>query len=209
MSDDTNTVSALINVINKQSETISSLRTEIVELKLKLRNPTLCYIVENYKEAPSFEPIVDYSVITFPHLKINWTMHIGNVIISHYKKNNENDQSIWYSDSGGGSFYIRENDGWKVDKGGIRVTKLIVNPILNYVRNKCQENISELSNSIQTQFGYEKDKAYYQMQLLSEILKNIDSGILHKKIVKYIIPHFYSNEAHGMLTEDDCIKIQI
>lgn len=203
------TIDALIGIINKQSSTISSLKSEIVELKLKNRNPTLCYIVENYKDAPSLEPIKDYSIISFLNLKINWTTYIGNLIINHYKKDNKNEQSLWYSDIRGGTFYIRENDNWKFDRGGIQVTKIIINPMLDYMRNKCKEAITELFQSVNVQFGHEKDHMYMQIQLLTDIFYNIDNGILHKKIVRYIALHFYSNEAHEVLTENDRIEINI
>lgn len=216
---DMDTLSELIKIIDLQNNKINSLVTELSEVKSKskIKDPELSYIMEYYRDSPVLEPIKDFSDIDYNRYaeKLKFDVYIGDFIIKNYVKKNPSEQSIWYCDEKNLTFIIRDgidnDDGikWKIDKYGIKTTEIIINPILKYLHNKISKNLNKHATDYACTIGYKRDVALTHIDLLSKILKNIDNKIYHKKILRYIAPHFCLVESDAQLLKDDYISIQI
>jgi chemotaxis protein histidine kinase CheA len=155
--------------------------------------------------------------LIFYHNKGLLHEYIGNYIIKHYKKDNPMNQSLWNTDSDRLNYIVREliisnnlkdkveieeldniDHGakelieWKVDKRGIRVAKYIIEPLLLYIKNICDEYIKNNHKKIAK--SLEKSESWFKkIEAMAEINSNIKNKELQKNINKYISSHFYLN----------------
>jgi len=117
--------------------------------------------------------------------------YIGDTIVSIYKKDDPEAQSIWNSDTQRLSYIIRtivDNDiEWKRDNGGKKVLKVVINPILEYIEKKVKGYILHLPENLY------HPKKFNEMILdahkLSRELNDIKG--LGKVILGYITPFFH------------------
>ncbi len=124
---------------------------------------------------------------------------IGDFIITIYKKDNPNEQSMWSTDVKRLNYIIRSlcasiesdilaNDSymWQVDKNGIKITEYIIFPIINEIKNIINREI-EYNTLDNVNIKYNKVK---ELLALYNVSTQICDPILPVEINKYIAPHF-------------------
>lgn len=125
---------------------------------------------------------------------------LGDLIIKEYKKEDPDIQSVWSSDVARLTFIVRQVVGdtkknkWIVDKNGIDLTKLLIEPLVNKVIELLREYVVECHNYIKTANNSIDDieimeKLKY-MQKANTVVMEIKLKILSTEILKYIAPHF-------------------
>ena len=203
--------------INQKDETISILKSEVAHLKSIVNNTgsivktsvsTMAFVIKNYKDAPVLESVKDYSAIhyeqnntefvenlIYEHNNNKLHVYISDFIIKTYKKDDPSKQSLWNSDTSRLTYLIREiitsnKVDWKVDKKGIKTTKFIIEPILEYI----DEQVRDYVESYKVDHRISAKEAERQMIKLKsgmEIIKSIETKVLSEEILKYITPRFY------------------
>jgi hypothetical protein len=211
---------ALNNIIKQKDETITIMKLEIIHLKSIINNTgtivktsvsTMAYVIKNYKEAPALESVKDYSLLHYEqtnaefvenliHEHINKTLHIyvSDFIIKTYKTEDPGKQSIWNSDASRLTYIIRElinqnKIDWTVDKGGLKVIKCIIKPILDYIDEQVREYIKGQKVTKDMKIK-DMEIITNKQKLANEILSDIENKVLSEDIIKYITPHFYFNK---------------
>ena len=212
-------------ILAKDEEMINILKSEVDHLKSIVNNAgsiiktsvsTVAYVLKNYKDAPALESVKDYSAIhykqdnsefvenlIYEHTHNKLHIYIGDFIIKTYKKEDPSKQSIWNSDTSRLTYLIREiiNNNkvdWKIDKKGIKTTKFIIEPILEYI----DEQVRNYIESYEVDHKISAKEAERQMMKLANatyILKSIEDKILSDDILKYITPHFYLNKNDNLI----------
>ena len=212
-------------ILEKDEEMINILKSEVDHLKSIVNNAgsiiktsvsTVAYVLKNYKDAPALESVKDYSAIhykqdnsefvenlIYEHTHNKLHIYIGDFIIKTYKKEDPTKQAIWNSDTSRLTYLIREimannKVDWKVDKKGIKTTKFIIEPILEYI----DEQVRSYVESYEVDYQISAKEAERHMKKLTNatyILKNIEDKILSEEILKYITPHFYLNKNDDLI----------
>lgn len=181
---------------------------------------TLSFLLLNYKNAPCLNNLNDYSIISknvdflikdliFYYRKDTLDKYFGDFIVKHYKKDKPELQSIWNSDTERLNYFIRELTNccnsdditsikknnldiqWIIDKKGLKMTKYIINPLLDYI---CVINVNYINQKHKEneKSNYKKiDKILKDMETIACINNDIKNNILSKNINKYVAPHFY------------------
>ena len=214
-------------IINQKDEIISVLKSEVTHLKSIVNNTgsivktsvsTMAFVIKNYKDAPVLEAVKDYSAIhyeqnntefvenlIYEHNNNKLHIYISDFIIKTYKKDDPTTQSLWNSDTSRLTYLIREiitsnKVDWKVDKKGIKTTKFIIEPILEYIDQQVRNYVE----SYKVDHRVSAKEAERQMMKLKsgmEIIKSIETKILSDDILKYITPRFY------LIKNDDTIDV--
>lgn len=115
---------------------------------------------------------------------------IGNSIVDTYKKDNPKQQSIWTTDTSRQNYILllenaigKQKVEWVTDKKGVHVKSRIIDPILAYLKAKLEDYIpSKTSKSLEAK------------GVMMSIVKEINDGILARKINRYISTHFHMTE---------------
>ena len=203
--------------LHQKDETIHVLKSEVMHLKSIVNNTgsiiktsvsTMAYVIKNYDNAPALESVKDYSAIhyeqdstefvenlIYEHNNNKLYIYISDFIIKTYKKDDPSTQSLWNSDTSRLTYLIREiitnnKVDWKIDKKGIKTTKFIIDPILEYI----DEQVRMYVESYKVDHQISAKEAERQMMKLKsgmEIIKSIETKVLSEEILKYITPHFY------------------
>lgn len=160
-------------------------------------------------DAPPLQRLSDYSNIVKPKSD-NYTLidiiftyqttpkiakYFGDILLELYKKNDIKEQSLWSSDTSRMSYIVKDIiikntniTGWLKDNKGIRVKHIIINPLLEYVKNIINKYINEFNNDI-IRFTQEKNK----LDILFQITIDINNENLSNEIIKYMSPYLYLN----------------
>lgn len=211
------------SLLKCKEESIIILKLEVDDLKLMINNTgsmvkssmsTLSYIAKYYTKAPAIQPIKNMKILhvdctnnkfveQLMYEKKHKTLvnFIGDLIVGIYKKEDAGDQSIWASDISRLTYILRDMMGgkvdWVVDKKGIKATKYIIQPILNYI-NKCA--LKYINDTDPRHTGLTTEQAVtkaIQLNKAMEISNMIDDKMLIEELLKYIAPHFcVSKEEH-------------
>lgn len=201
-----------------KDDMITTLRSENRNLRVLLNNAgsviktsisTMSYIVKNYTEAPALEPIQDLPKLHFELSTVEFaeqlileyrhqtlTQYIGEIILKQYKKDDPKQQSIWNSDTSRLTYIIREimhnkNLDWRVDKKGLKTTKYIIEPVLDYIGECLEEYLQK------TKIGKRTDSTILIVNTMNnftdanKILQLIEDKIMEDDVLKYIAPHLY------------------
>jgi hypothetical protein len=116
--------------------------------------------------------------------------HLGNNIVTRYKKDDPNKQSFWVSDVSRKKFIVNKDDTWKTDNKGVEINKYIINPLLDEVIDIMDTYCKSKSCDIDAMTKEEKNTyADIEKQLL-EIKANKGKGKIKKSIIINIMPHF-------------------
>ena len=209
-------------IIKQKDESLSILKSEVAHLKLIVNNSgsivktsvsTMAYVIKNFSGAPALESVKDYSAIHFEQDNIGFIenlihesdhnkLHIyfGDFIIKTYKKENPSDQAIWNSDTSRLTYLIREiiennKVDWKVDKKGIKTTKFIIEPILEYVNQQIRNYVENFDIDYHNDSVRIAENKMMKLKSATEIIQNIEDKVLSDDILKYVAPHFYLNKA--------------
>ena len=111
--------------------------------------------------------------------------YFGDILIKAYETDDFENQSFWNVGATNLHFIIKEKGSWINDKFGVKLTKLIINPLLKNVEaimNKYYKSHCSKKYEHRSEFKLFTDK----WDKCREIIKNIYERELHKKILKYI-----------------------
>ena len=215
-----------MNIVNQKEEIISILKSENAHLKSVVNNAgsviktsvsTMAYVIKHYKEAPVLEQVNDYSAIHYEqdntefienliyennHNKLY--IYISEFIIKTYKKEDPSKQSIWNSDTSRLTYLIREiivnnKVDWKIDKKGIKTTKFIIEPILEYIDTQIRDYIQNFDIDYSAGSAREAERKMLKLKSATDILKSIEDKILSDEILKYIAPYFYLSKNSDLI----------
>ncbi len=122
--------------------------------------------------------------------------YLSDIIISIYKKDNPNEQSLWNSDVTRKNYLLRElvnnTPLWITDKTGILTTEIIIEPLLKKLRELLVAYmLVPVIKSGQTTMTPESDKRYFNNDLIMDLIMEIDDSKLHNEINNYIAPYFH------------------
>jgi hypothetical protein len=208
----TSTIKKLVEFSDRNTTINSNNNTTY---KISIKN----YIQQTYPNAPPLEAMSDYSRLAYKEYKLldtivyhyenkNLHKYLGDFIISHYKKNNPAEQSMWSSDISRLTYIVSElleskKSIWSHDFKGARIKDYIIMPLLNYIRN-C---IDEYWNSIEVKKCNIKDIQGIEAEFMyrnkvAQIASLIDNNILADDIIKYIAPYFSIDKYTHCLLEN-------
>ena len=183
---------------------------------------TINYAIKNFKDAPpiglldgekldgfiEYEGNTDRSIeeIIIHHFdKKKLHQLLGDLIVKEYKKENPKRQSVWSSDVSRLTFIIRQVVGdtksnkWIVDKNGIDLTKLIIQPLVGKVIEllkcfvkKCNEKIQKIEkvNKLSNELEYMTRERLRNMEKANSVIMSIKLKKMNIEILKYIAPYF-------------------
>ena len=201
----------LLNIINNTTETNNKSMS------------VLNFLTKKYADAPPVELLGEDGVIGLIKFKTktNKTIEdfiiyyfeqgeldkfIGDMIILEYKKDNPAEQSIWASDRSRLNFIIKQlmvgtdRSEWITDKSGIKITNLVITPILEKINQILGDHV-KLRNKLIIQYSDSKNVTIDDIAEIHEsivqiigIQKHINSKKLHTEILRYIAPAFNFNE---------------
>lgn len=114
---------------------------------------------------------------------------IANMIIGTYKTDDLSQRSLWATDVSRLNYFVRElvnkKPEWKTDKGGIKVSKYVITPVLDLLKTTLlawRDDFHKMSEEDQTNDDL--------LEPLNDIIGDIENGNLKKEILKLISPHF-------------------
>ncbi|ARF12563.1 zinc finger protein [Klosneuvirus KNV1] len=194
-------------------------------LIIKTSVSALSYVVKNYKNAPVLEKLTDYSYITYKDdkddadiIEMLYTYHetktlykyLGDIIIKAYKKEDPNNQSLWASDPSRLTYIVRElinsKSEWLVDKGGIKTTKYIIKPLMDYldkyIVNYQDKLATYMVQNITIMSIAETEKISRIQDNYLHVLQEIRNNILQPAILKYIAPYFHVTKLDMLIDKD-------
>ena len=179
---------------------------------------TLNHLLLNYNNAPPLEPLKDYSVLedknkfidnlTYYHSKNKLDEYLGDFLVKHYKTEDPKERSNWNSDTSRLTYINRElvnnKPNWVIDKNGVKMTELIIDPYMQYIKKIAIEKIAEMKDICDDDDDYDNKKCIFnKMTSLNEIIQNINNKILSKEINKYLAPHFYFDKNNLLMVREN------
>ncbi len=126
---------------------------------------------------------------------------IGDYIIKIYKKEKPSEQSMWNSDVSRMTYIINKcinktENIWTYDKKGIQVKKIVIEPLLKYIKNKLMKYCEENSYA-------SEEPELSRLKASVEIIQLINGGTLANDVVRYIAPEFSLNQIEGINDNKD------
>ena len=112
--------------------------------------------------------------------------YLANIIINEYKKDDPQSQSLWGVDTTRFHFIVKQKE-WTSDKGGTKLTELIINPFLAHVEKMIREYMKDKTTNCDPLILDDFSK---KIILCMEILADITKRKMHKHILHHIISHF-------------------
>lgn len=193
---------------------------------IKTSVSALSYIAENYDGAPVLKKLKDYSYIKeqevdeddtddefdligmliYHDTKETLNEYLGNIIVEAYKKKDPKKQSIWNSDTVRLNYIIRDlinkKPDWTVDKKGVKTTKYIIDPLLEYIRDQVTNYVLDnTADKFIHLTEYKLNQHAEKLNNCGQIIASIDNKSLSKSILKYIAPHFYLAKSEQLLEQ--------
>lgn len=187
---------------------------KLVEGSSKVVAESLSAIAYAKKHFPNAKPLVEYTDMealkTEPGYGIAETMIfydqnnriaeiIGKIILNKYKENNPELQSLWNADFARVVYIVvegeDENKHWVVDKGGVKVKSLVIDPILDHIRIKLNEYCYETAKLMGAKFDFRSNEIYHErISNSNTLIKKIDNGTTFKKIIHYLSQYLHIGE---------------
>lgn len=195
-------------IYEKQLETF----TELLKTKM---NPTnvnnLTYIINNYDSAPQLKKLESYKqihnaktvslvdLIILYYEQNTLCKFIGDFLIGSYLKKNDDDQSMWNTDTSRLTYIVNElqESGkikWVMDKKGIKVKEYVIMPLLEYLLDELTKYVDK--NSKKSETGIVN-----KLSTITNIYPLIKKEILADDIVRYIAPYFYLHKENNKLKQ--------
>jgi hypothetical protein len=179
---------------------------------------TINYVMQNFKDAPpigllkgkKLDGFIEYNgntdrsiqeIIIHYFEKRKLHQLLGDLIVKEYKKENPENQSVWSSDVSRLTFILMQatknkNNKWIVDKNGVDLTKLVIQPLVEKVIEllrdfvkECNENIQNI-DTLNPEIEYETREMLRNMEKANSVIMNIKLKKISMEILKYIAPHF-------------------
>ena len=165
------------------------------------------HLLNNEKNEDKFDD--DLVNATFFHQN-HKTLHkyFGDFLLSHYKKDNPAEQSIWNTDTSRLTFIIKEligkNSFWNRDVDGVKTRLFIIDPLLKYVDERLKNFIEK--NKGRTDETAKGMKLREKILVINAVRSLISDKKLSKKISKYIAPHLRQNQLNGRRLESSKVS---
>jgi hypothetical protein len=129
--------------------------------------------------------------------------YLGDTIISIYRSDNPDRQSIWSTDQARLKYVIRQCvDGemvrWVADCKGVNTTKMIIEPLSQQLQDAlfAYQNRYCIAQNNQ-KYTYEQQQNMMRDNLsIMEIRRDIDNKKLHNSLLKYMAPFFSTDKLH-------------
>jgi len=193
-------------LLNKSNDTIQK-STEALKI---VSTNAIKYANSKYKDAPVLKKIENFDINgvnyktdkeTFIEILIEQTNRnkfeklLGDHIVSVYKTNNPEEQSIHTTDCSRLNYIVKQliidaNDGssdWKIDKTGIMICSKIIKPLVN----KCLSILEKQFYKLTKQLDYVCDSSFCKKYgRLCQTLYTLHKSDLEGDINKYIAPYF-------------------
>lgn len=117
---------------------------------------------------------------------------LGDFIVSVYKKDDIQSQSIFSTDTARMNYMIKEllfdkKSNWVLDKRGVKTSEYIISPVIKHVRELVCSHFESLTPTEIKDIKKMEEIVYIKRDLI-EILNDIDDGKLCEKINRYISP---------------------
>jgi hypothetical protein len=210
-----------IKIISKEKDKLlDTVQNNSVTAKKSMS--TLNYVMKNMNDAPpvkllegeelsgmiSYDKKTDRSIEDLLiHFYDKNLLHefLGNMIINVYKKDDPTEQSFWSSDVSRLTFVIKQIVGepddseWVTDKKGTKLTKMIICPVTDEVKNILQEYIKKCGkivrkiNVCDTEEELSGKTTLSNMQKCNEIIMKINLKTIEKEVLRYLAPYFNLN----------------
>ena len=183
----------------------------------------LTYVMENYPNAPPLKEFDKFELLQIEANKsiVETTLYqyktktlaasIGDVIIKHYKTNDPAQQSLWNTDGSRFAYIYREivdnKVQWTVDKGGVKIQKLAIKPILKYIEKEMRKYMYDRADDLDDPDQIDKaGEISEELQNVSKIIDIILNGALAKDIFHHITKMLYLNRKAEIETEQNMIN---
>lgn len=207
------------NITNSVGNTLTnnSHNTNTVNNNLNKHNISiLSYVNNNYPPTKSLNKLNDDDIETIlnmtpeemgKHPFGEWIIYfygknlfgqfIGNFIIKAYKKENPKEQQFWSSDTQRLNFLIQQafNSGeiaWTQDKNGNGLVKLIIDPIIDFIKTKViefQETCKKIMSNKNSDYDTLEKYGNYSHET-TKLLLDITHKNAHTSVLKHIAPVF-------------------
>jgi len=182
---------------NKQLESYEKLLTSVTSPQ-NVTNYN--YILSNYLNVPALESkksyanLLETNIMTLVDLIIMYyeqgrlVTFIGDYLVKEYLNEEPEKQSLWTTDLSRLTYIISEackknKNIWSYDKKGVKTKKIMIEPLLKYIRNELAKYAEDNSNSIETIM-------LKKLASIIQIINEIDGNLMIDKINKYISPKF-------------------
>jgi hypothetical protein len=134
-------------------------------------------------------------LLIFNQTKYKLDSFLGEIIINAYKKEDPEEQQIWTSNVIKLTFIVRQilnktDKTWLTDKKGVCLTKHIIEPLLKEIKKLLQKYVKALEEHQELKSLEEIEKSQNKGTFAVKIIYDINDKSLHKKILRYIAPHF-------------------
>lgn len=182
---------SVINVQNYVNDNYTDVKPIMV-----LRPSKITKMLKNdikYKNSVKDRTIEDYLI--YYESKYALHIHLSDIIVKEYRKDNPHDQQIWSTNIKTLTFIIRKilNDSgvWSKDVHGVDVTSKIIRPFLNEIQNILIKYVKNTNDILDTEEELEEvEQQYNNIELANRIISNINNKKLHKQILKTIAEKF-------------------
>ena len=170
------------------------------------------YANEHYNNAPLFIPIENYNImgydlkddeykkklvedIIFYYKKKAIHTLFGKHIISEYKKDNLNEQSLHTTDTSRMNYIVRtiKNNNlakWTHDKNGIYLCNNVIDKLIKYHIEILQWYYKILTEELALDPGNIQPSIQNKIEIILNLFSDIESGQIKKDTNKYIAPFF-------------------
>ena len=123
--------------------------------------------------------------------------HLGNTLVSHYKQEDSNHQSLWTTDVNRIKFITRTDDGWIKDANGDIINRTMINPLLQEVGKILDEYCTSKLPLLDKMTGLEEARYVEVVEQRINIKSDILTRKMNKSIIKYIAPYFIMKKQIG------------
>jgi hypothetical protein len=185
-----NNNSLIANTINVQHY-INENYTNVKPIMILKPSKITKMLNDDIKDKKSIKDRTIEDYLIYYESKYALHVHLSDIIVKEYRKDNPHDQQIWSTNVKTLTFIIRKilNDSgvWSKDAHGVDVTSKIIKPFLNEIQNILIKYVKNTNYILDTE---EIDKQYNNVGLANRIITNINNKKLHKQILKTIAEKF-------------------
>jgi hypothetical protein len=201
-------ITLLNTLLNKSTKTTN----KALDITDKTISSALKYANKHFTNAPELIPINNFNILNYDltddddkkllietllyHYRKN-SVHklFGDHIVSIYKKDNIDEQSMYTTDTSRLNYIIRiskdENPvKWYTDKNGVIISDVIIEKLINHYVELLQWYQQILTNEMNLNPGVVQKDKQQKVENILGMLIDVDNGQLVKNTNKYIAPFF-------------------
>jgi hypothetical protein len=170
------------------------------------------YANKNFINAPDLKPIDNFNLLGFNidnnkqkhklsenllYYYENNSIHkiFGDHIVSIYKKDNINEQSMHATDTSRMNYIIKSSKNnnqskWLSDKNGVIICDFVIDKLINKYIELLRWYNTYLITELEQDPGNPNPVINHKIKLINDMLEDVETGILMKETNKYIAPFF-------------------